>query len=217
MRTSRGRRWSNPNTQMTPRTISKLLSLMLRHKPDEFGLEVDSYGFVELDAVVRAFQSRNSRFGLEDIEKVVYDGEKDRFEIVDDRIRARYGHSFSIDLGLDPSEPPEFLYKGVNAEEVERLLAEGLTPNDRDYVHLSFDAEVAAQLSARPGHRGVVLNIAAARAHDAGVAFYDCGPTILTKHVPSEFLALEQSSTWQNEPPAREEMTYGRRRRFTRR
>lgn len=215
MRTSRGRRGSNPNTQMTPRTISKLLSLMLRHKPDEFGLEVDRYGFVELDAVVRAFQGRNSSFRLEDIEQVVYDGEKDRFEIVDDRIRARYGHSFSIDLGLEPSEPPEFLYKGVNAEEVECLLAEGLTPNDRDYVHLSFDAEVAAQLSARPGHRGVVLNIAAARAHDAGVAFYDCGPTILTKHVPSEFLALER--TGQNEPPAREEMTYGRRRRFTRR
>ena len=208
MREMRRHGGANPSRRMTPRTASKLLALMLRHAPDEFELEVDSRGFAELDAVVRAFQGKDSQFTLEDIEKVVYDGEKDRFEIVDDRIRARYGHSFSIDLGLDPAEPPEFLYKGVNAAEVEHLLADGLTPDNRAYVHLSFDAEVAAQLSARPGRRGAVLKIAATRAHDAGVAFYDCGPTILTKRVPSEFLALEQ-------PPAREEMTYGRRRRFT--
>ena len=217
MRTMRRREGSNPSGRMRPQTISKLLSLMLRHRPDEFGLEVDRHGFAELDAVVRAFQGKNPQFALEDIEKVVYDGEKARFEIVDDRIRARYGHSFSIDLGLDPSEPPEFLYKGVEAADVERLLVEGLAPGDRDYVHLSFDAEVAAQLSARPGRRGAVLNIAAARAHDAGVAFYDCGPTILTKHVPGEFLALERAGTGQSESFARENMTYGRRRRFARR
>lgn len=217
MRTMRWRGGPNPRPRMTPKTISKLLSLMLRHRPDEFGLEVDRHGFADLDVVVRAFQGKNSQFALEDIEKVVYDGEKARFEIVDNRIRARYGHTFSIDLGLDPSEPPECLYKGVDAADVERLLAEGLTPGDRDYVHLSFDAEVAALLSTRPGRRGAVLNVAAARAHDAGVAFYDCGPTILTKHVPSEFLALERASTWQSESPAREGMTYGRRRRFARR
>lgn len=217
MRTMRWRGGPNPRPRMTPKTISKLLSLMLRHRPDEFGLEVDRHGFADLDAVVRAFQGKNSQFALEDIEKVVYDGEKARFEIVDNRIRARYGHSFSIDLGLDPSEPPECLYKGVDAADVDRLLAEGLTPGDRDYVHLSFDAEVAALLSARPGRRGAVLNVAATRAHDAGVAFYDCGPTILTKHVPGEFLALERASTWQSESPAREGMTYGRRRRFARR
>ena len=217
MRTMRWRGGPNPRPRMTPKTISKLLSLMLRHMPDEFGLEVDRHGFADLDAVVRAFQGKNSQFALEDIEKVVYDGEKARFEIVDNRIRARYGHTFSIDLGLDPSEPPECLYKGVDAADVERLLAEGLTPGDRDYVHLSFDAEVAALLSTRPGRRGAVLNVAAARAHDAGVAFYDCGPTILTKHVPSEFLALERASTWPSESPAREGMTYGRRRRFARR
>lgn len=204
---------------MAPRMvhISKLLSLMLRHRPDEFGLQVDRHGFADLDAVLRAFQDRNSTFSLEDIEKVVYDGEKQRFEIVENRIRARYGHSFSIDLGLDPSEPPEFLYKGVDSVDVERLLSEGLTPDDRDYVHLSFDADVAARLSARPGRRGAVIRIAATRAHHAGVHFYDCGPTILTKHIPGEFLDLEQGgiTTSQNISRERENVTYGRRRRFS--
>ncbi len=204
---------------MAPRIvyISKLLSLMLRHRPDEFGLQVDRYGFADLDAVLRAFQDRDSTFTLEDIEKVVYDGEKQRFEIVENRIRARYGHSFSIDLGLDPSEPPEFLYKGVDSADVERLLSEGLAPDDRDYIHLSFDADVAARLSARPGRRGAVIRIAAARAHQAGVHFYDCGPTVLTKHIPGEFLDLEQgeSLTSHNISQEPENLTYGRRRRFS--
>ena len=204
---------------MAPRIvhISKMLSLMLRHKPDEFGLQVDRYGFADLDAVLRAFQDRNPAFTLEDIEKVVYDGEKQRFEIVENRIRARYGHSFSIDLGLDPSEPPEFLYKGVDSADVERILSEGLTPDDRDYVHLSFDADVAARLSTRPGRRGAVICIAATRAHQAGVHFYDCGPTVLTKHIPAEFLELEQGglSIDASASPAGENVTYGRRRRFS--
>ncbi len=204
---------------MAPRIvyISKLLSLMLRHRPDEFGLQVDRYGFADLDAVLRTFQDRDSTFTLEDIEKVVYDGEKQRFEIVENRIRARYGHSFSIDLGLDPSEPPEFLYKGVDSTDVERLLSEGLAPDDRDYVHLSFDADVAARLSARPGRRGAVIRIAATRAHQSGVHFYDCGPTVLTKHIPGEFLDLERGGgiTSHNISQERENVTYGRRRRFS--
>ncbi|MCY3679943.1 MAG: RNA 2'-phosphotransferase [Gemmatimonadetes bacterium] len=204
---------------MAPRIvhISKLLSLMLRHRPEEFGLQVDRYGFADLDAVLRAFQDRNSTFTLEDIEKVVYDGEKQRFEIVENRIRARYGHSFSIDLGLDPSEPPEFLYKGVDSTDVERLLSEGLAPDDRDYVHLSFDADVAARLSTRPGRRGSVIRIAATRAHRAGVHFYDCGPTVLTKHIPGEFLDLEQGGITMSQTISheRENVTYGRRRRFS--
>ena len=204
---------------MAPRTvhISKLLSLMLRHRPDEFGLQVDRYGFADLDAVLSAFQDRNSTFTLEDIEKVVYDGEKQRFEIVENRIRARYGHSFSIDLGLDPSEPPDFLYKGVDSADAERLLSEGLAPDDRDYVHLSFDADVAARLSARPGRRGAVIRIAATRAHQSGVHFYDCGPTVLTKHIPGEFLDLERGgdTTSHNISQERENVTYGRRRRFS--
>ena len=204
--------------------ISKLLSLMLRHRPDEFALEVDRHGFVDLDAVLGALQGRDSSFTLEDIEKVVYDGEKQRFEIVENRIRARYGHSFSIDLGLDPSEPPEFLYKGVDSADVENALAEGLKPDDRDYVHLSFDADVAARLSARPGRRGSVIRIDAARAHEAEVHFYDCGPTILSKYIPTEFLTVErgggmrgpsQSSQIGLGEPSNADVTYGRRRRFS--
>ena len=206
--------------------ISKLLSLMLRHRPQEFGIEVDRYGFANLQAVLAALQEKDSDLSMADVEAVVYQGEKQRFEIEEDRIRARYGHSFPVELGIDPAEPPEFLYKGVAPNEVDGVFQEGLVPFDRQYVHLSFDAGVAARLgSARTGS-GAVIRVNALQAHQAGVAFYDCGPTILVEKIPAAFLTLESptspsepepglapESSDQKEAP-KKAISYGRRRRF---
>ena len=87
--------------------VSKMLSLMLRHRPQEFDVQVDAHGFADLEEVVRALQGRDERISASDVENVVNAPEKQRFEIVEGRIRARYGHSFEIDLGQDPFEPPE--------------------------------------------------------------------------------------------------------------
>ena len=205
--------------------ISKLLSLILRHRPDEFGLEVDAFGFADVEAVLSALQAKDGEVTMEDIEAVVYDGEKQRFEIKDGRIRARYGHSFPIELGVDPTEPPEFLYKGVSPKEVEGILSEGLTPIDRQFVHLSFESEVAAQMGGGRGRPSEVIRVAAREAHEAGVAFFDCGPTMLTEQVPAGFLALEERperEAYSPVPPppadeaaASQEVTYGRRRKFS--
>ncbi|MDA0710740.1 MAG: RNA 2'-phosphotransferase [bacterium] len=173
--------------------VSKLLSLMLRHRPDEFGLELDTHGFADVQAVLAALQKKDPSLTLAAIESVVYDGEKQRFEIVEGRMRARYGHSFHIDLGIDPTEPPEYLYKGVDPSEASAVISEGLHPHDRQYLHLSFDADVAEQLSSRPGQRGAVIRIDAKRAHQSGVSFFDCGPTILTKEVPADFVSIDSS------------------------
>ena len=205
--------------------VSKLLSLMLRHRPEEFGVEVDGRGFADLEGVLSALKEQDSDIEMSDIECVVYDSEKQRFEMVEGRIRARYGHSFPIDLGVDPVEPPEFLYKGIRARDIDRVLAEGLTPEDRQYVHLSFDSEVAARLGGdRRGGRGAVIRVDALRAHGNGVAFYDCGPTVLTEDVPPEYLALEGGGGSGEAPdgqgPPSEAVgqdtpeSYGRRRRF---
>ncbi len=188
------------NRQSTTVRISKLLSLMLRHRPDEFGIEVDEYGSADLEAVVAALQDRDPDITLGGVESVVNDSTKKRFEIVDGRVRARYGHSFSVELGTEPTEPPEFLYKGVETPEVEQILQEGLTPGDRQYVHLSFEAGVAAEMTGRTS-RGAVIRIDARRGHEAGVQFYDCGPTVLTLEIPPEFVSLEERP----EPPRRTE------------
>ena len=169
--------------------LSKLLSLVLRHRPQEFDIEVDAQGFADVSAVLTGLQKKDGDIGMSDIVAIVEGTEKKRFEIVDGKIRARYGHSFEVDLGLEPAEPPEVLYKGVSQREVESALENGLTPFDRQYVHLSYDPDVAGQLG-RGGN--AVIRIDAFTAHEAGVAFFDCGPTMLTELVPAEYLTLER-------------------------
>lgn len=211
-----------PDDRSTVR-ISKLLSLMLRHRPQEFGVEVDRFGFACLESVLEAMRSREPSIELGDIEEVVHGGQKKRFEIVEGRIRARYGHSFDVDLGLDPVAPPEHLYKGVDARDVDLALSDGLKPLDRKYVHLSFEAEVAAKLGGRGLRGGAVIRVDALRAHESGVPFYDCGPTILSPEIPAEFLCVEEmpeapvrvarTELVPDLPEKPQEVAYGRRRR----
>tara|TARA_Y100000588_G_scaffold294852_1_gene314851 strand:- start:5527 stop:6165 length:639 start_codon:yes stop_codon:yes gene_type:complete len=208
--------------------VSKMLSLMLRHRPQEFDVQVDAHGFADLEEVVRALQGRDERISASDVENVVNATEKQRFEIVEGRIRARYGHSFAIDLGQDPFEPPESLYKGAPSKHLDRILADGLTPGDRQYVHLSYDADIAGQLGR---DTDTVIRVYALEAHANGVAFYDCGPTVLAREVPATYLVVEGASTPRpaadssrpstDDLSSAEESTalpqFGRRRRFLKR
>ena len=73
----------------SPVRVSKLLSLMLRHRPEEFDVQVDAYGFADFDAVISALKKQDADIEVEDVEALVYKATKKRFEIVDGRIRAR--------------------------------------------------------------------------------------------------------------------------------
>ena len=125
---------------------------------------------------------------MADIEHLVYDAEKLRFEITEGKIRARYGHSIPVEMDRPPVEPPEFLYQEVSAGELAQVRREGLLPYDRQYVHLSYDPQREGG-SRRRGPQSVVT-VRAREAHAAGVVFYDCGPTMLTAQVPPEFLDI---------------------------
>lgn len=170
--------------------LSKMLSLMLRHRPEEFGVEVDRHGYADLEAVLAALQDRTPSTTMEDIEHLVFDAEKQRFEIAGGRIRARYGHSIPIEMDRAPVAPPEFLYQEVPAGDLGAVKREGLVPYDRQYVHLSFEPRRERDRGGRRRGPEVVVRVRAREAHAAGVVFYDCGPTMLTEKVPADFLDI---------------------------
>jgi putative RNA 2'-phosphotransferase len=142
-----------PRKGVDRRRISKLLSLILRHRPDEFGLNMDEYGYIPLDEVTEAVQQRYSEVGEEDIRRLVDDSKPKRFEIVDDYIRALYGHSFYLEIDDDPIDPPEKLFMGTTANAGRRVPEEGLRPIDRSYLHLSMTREIAESAATRRGNR----------------------------------------------------------------
>ena len=171
---------------------SKFLSRILRHVPEDVGLELDLHGWCHIDELVRALKSAGRPITKAQLLEIVEHDQKQRFTIcaARRRIRAAQGHSLNIDLGLPRVEPPELLYHGTASQTLDAIFEEGLKPGRRHYVHLSPDPETAALVGRRHG-RPVVLHIHAVRMHDAGHIFYRADNGIwLTDYVPAGFLAF---------------------------
>jgi putative RNA 2'-phosphotransferase len=187
--------------------LSKLLSLILRHRPEEFHITIDRYGFANIEEILRPLQERLPWVTRDDINDVVYHSEKQRFEIIGEKIRARYGHSFPVQIDLPPIIPPEFLYQAVVSEAVEKILQHGLSPQDRQYVHLSLSLQVAGELGQKMSPDSVILRILAQKAASEGnVSFFEAGPVILTAFVPPEFIEVVTQSD-----SSSSQVTYGRK------
>jgi putative RNA 2'-phosphotransferase len=173
-----------------PERISRFLTYLLRHRPKEYPLVYDKRGFVEWGDIVELVQERFYDVTEEQIRAVVTDSEKKRFEIVDDKVRATYGHSFPIDLEGAAVEPPAQLYHGAARDLAQWMLRSGLKPRDRQYVHLSVTADEAESVAKRHDPSPAIIVVDAQAAHDEGIPFYQSGPLFLTQNVPAKFLSL---------------------------
>lgn len=117
--------------------LSKHLSYILRHHPEEADLELDRMGFTDLNELLRSLKrTKHSWAGKSDIEFLIENSDKERFEIRSEKIRALYGHSVDVEIS-DPTEPPSILYHGTSPRSLDSILEEGLKPMNRQYVHLS--------------------------------------------------------------------------------
>ncbi len=170
--------------------LSKFVALMLRHKPEEFGLELDSKGFADLDAVWKQVKKNyGNDYSRTDLNNMIYDTKsgQQRFEVIDDRVRALYGHS-AIEVEYSPVKPPPILYHGTVRWAMRSILQQGLTGQKRQYVHLSTDTHRAHDVAQRHG-QPVLLQIRALEAYQAGLEFYNPEPKhFLVKRMPPEFI-----------------------------
>ncbi len=172
--------------------ITRSLAFMLRHQPERFDLEVDAHGFAALDDVVRALNERlGEPVAAEDVEDAVASGDRVRYEIQDDRIRALYGHSIAVEPGA-PSKPPEVLYVAIPASELERAQRYGLRGGRRRFLHLAGTLADAREAGRRAARRYAVLSIQALDAWEEGVNFYDRRSLWLAEEVPTHLLEVEE-------------------------
>ncbi|MBL8753155.1 MAG: RNA 2'-phosphotransferase [Planctomycetes bacterium] len=169
---------------------SKFLSLVLRHRPDAIGLQLDAAGWASLDDLVRLSIGGKTPLTRELILEVVHTSDKQRFALTPDgsRIRANQGHSVEVDLGLAPSEPPPVLYHGTATRFLAAIRRQGLRPMARQHVHLSAEHGIAESVGARHG-AAVVLVVDAAAMRGEGIEFYRADNGVwLTAVVPPRFL-----------------------------
>ena len=168
--------------------LGKLLAYVLRHRPDAAGVALDAAGWVDLDELVAGLRDTGRLVTADDVRRAVDADSKGRYELVDGRIRAAQGHSVEVDLGLEPVVPPSVLYHGTPERFLPSILATGLRPGSRQFVHLSPDVLTARAVGRRRG-AAVVLVIDAAGAHADGHEFRRASNGVwLTDAVPAAYL-----------------------------
>ena len=170
--------------------FSRWMSYVLRHNPTRYGLQPDRHGYVDLDAFLHVAQQRYPEVTLERLRQLTESGGTGRFEVLETRLRARYGHSIPVEPPDAPVAPPTQLYHGADAAEAESILLQGLTPRDRQWLHLSDTLEDALAVASRKTTQPVVIAVAAREAHAAGQAFYRESKVYLTASIPAQFLQL---------------------------
>lgn len=174
-------------------SMGKFLALVLRHKPEVIGLKLDAGGWVAIDDLLSAMAKHGKGIERETLEDIVDTDNKGRYEYKYNgdvtKIRACQGHSIKdIDLGLEPTKPPEVLYHGTAVRFVNAIINEGLKPGNRQYVHLSLDHETAVKVGSRHG-TPFVLKVLSGEMHQDGHEFFLSHNNVwLTKDVPPEYI-----------------------------
>lgn len=176
------------------RRISKYLSLVLRHQPDVIGLQLDDAGWADVDDLLKRMNAAGRRCTREQLETVVRENDKQRFQFSEDktRIRAAQGHSIDVELGYEEATPPDTLVHGTPEKFVELIREGGLKKMQRHHVHLHCDKSLASSVGQRRG-KPVVLTVDAKAMFEAGHTFFVTPNDVwLTDHVPPEFITIPE-------------------------
>ncbi|TFG15426.1 MAG: RNA 2'-phosphotransferase [Promethearchaeota archaeon] len=173
--------------------ISKFLSYILRHHPEKFGIELDAKGYTNLDTIVNLVKVRfpKQKINEDTIKDIIKTSDKRRFEIVENKIRAFYGHSFQNKIKMEKVEfIPEVLFHGTNLRAFETIKKEGLKRKKRQYVHLSESVETAYSVGKRRTNSPLILMIDSNRAIKDGIKFYKSGDMYLADYIPPKYISL---------------------------
>ena len=170
-------------------TLSKFLSLILRHKPEVIGIKLDKHGWANVDELIKKM-SKEKYINKDILKYIVEHDDKQRYSFNEDKtmIRANQGHSINVDVELKEKEPPEILYHGTATKFAEDIEKEGLKHQNRLHVHLSKDIVIARKVGIRHGVP-VIFEVKAKEMFNDGFKFFISANRVwLTDHVPIKYL-----------------------------
>lgn len=172
--------------------LGKRISYLLRHDPEK--LEMDDNGWISVMDLL--YYLDISKDMLDDI---VETNDKKRFSYSLDgtMIRANQGHSIDVDVELEETKPPRYLYHGTSNLFMKPILKYGLNKMKRKYVHLSEDYDTAVSVGKRhsKNKEPVILTIDSGEMSNNGHKFYLSKNGVwLTDNVPPDYIRIE---TWE--------------------
>ena len=172
--------------------ISKFISLVLRHRPEVIGLQLDENGWANVNELIQKINENGTVVDFDTINTVVEINDKKRFAFNENKtmIRANQGHSIEVQLNLNAVIPPDILYHGTAEKNIESILKEGLKKQERQHVHLSLQIDMAKAVGSRHG-RPAVLHINSKAMTAAGFVFYLSDNGVwLVDYVPVEYITV---------------------------
>ncbi|MDE5582080.1 MAG: RNA 2'-phosphotransferase [Ruminococcus sp.] len=176
---------------MDKKNTSIFISLILRHKPEVIGITLNQNGWADVDSLIDGI-NRSGKYSIDRqiLDEIVRTDEKQRYSYSADgkKIRANQGHSVTVDVELEETAPPEYLWHGTAEKYVSMIEKEGLKPKSRLYVHLSADIGTARKVGTRHG-KPVIYKILSGKMHRQGYRFFlSVNGVWLAKKVPLNFM-----------------------------
>jgi len=154
------------------RKLSSIMIGILRHFPQQFGVQLDRHGWGDIEEIAKAISNKIDRFywvRKRHIVAIALTDKKGRYEIREGKIRAKYAHTIDVDLSDLPKADVDVLYYPVTEEELDIVLEQGIFPTDRKKVHLSSTIEKAREAGKVRDDSPVILKIDAKKAMEEGV------------------------------------------------
>ncbi|MDE5801670.1 MAG: RNA 2'-phosphotransferase [Lachnospiraceae bacterium] len=170
--------------------LSVFISLVLRHKPEAAGIRLDEHGWANVEELLEGINNTGRQINMDILEEIVRTDSKQRYSFNSNKtwIRANQGHSIPVDVELEERQPPQYLYHGTAERFLDAIMAEGLKPMSRLYVHLSKDEETAVKVGKRHGSP-VVLKVRTEEMYHDGNKFYLSQNGVwLTKYVDRKYI-----------------------------
>ena len=154
-------------------SLGKFISLILRHKPEIIGIELDKNGWANVDELLNGI-NKTRAITFDELEEIVNRNNKNRYSFNEEKtkIRANQGHSINVDVELNELVPPNILYHGTSKRFLKSIMHDKkILSKSRLYVHLSETFETAEDVGKRHGEPFVFI-INTARMSNDGFKFY---------------------------------------------
>ena len=168
------------------RHLSRAMAYELRHGSSVL---LDPGGWAYVASVSDALYRSGLRTDSDEIRTVAAAIDEPRFELRGKKIRARYGHTRSVEIEYEPAVTRPVLFHGTSSHNLHSIFTdgEGLRTMGRQWVHLSSDPQMAIRTAERHGP-GVLL--AVDQEADCGQVFYAGGHVYLASEVPASSLRI---------------------------
>jgi putative RNA 2'-phosphotransferase len=162
------------NTKSIQR-LAKFIAYILERRPDEFGLVVDSEGYIKIKEFLKALNEESGfrHVRRSHLNEILYSMVNPPFEIVDNRIRAK--HRDQLPRPDVARDLPKLLYTYIRRKAHSAVMDKGIFPSRHHQVVLSPNRDLAEKMGKRSDPEPVILTVHVQKSLDHGVKFYQAG------------------------------------------